>query len=182
LLETFVCPGARRTAENLAKGSIPTERCDPLFEPNGQILDPLEWIAKLTLHIPDPGAQPIPYCGRYSNVSRAKASRCAQLPDHSTQSLVPKEDSEGEWLKERKSIWAAFIKLIYESDPLLCPKCHTQMKVISLIKDGTVIDKILHHLEYKFDVLPLSARPPPPQVPVPNSDFLLDSPVWTEGD
>jgi hypothetical protein len=41
----------------LAKGSIPSDRCDPLFEPNGQILDPLEWIAKLTLHIPDHGAQ-----------------------------------------------------------------------------------------------------------------------------
>ncbi len=27
--------------------------CDPLFEPNGQILDPLEWIAKVTLHIPE---------------------------------------------------------------------------------------------------------------------------------
>jgi len=36
--------------------SIPNDRCDPLFEPNGQILDPLEWIAKVTLHIPEQGA------------------------------------------------------------------------------------------------------------------------------
>ena len=80
----------------LAKGSVPNDRCDPLFEPNGQILDPLEWIAKLTLHIPDHGAQTIRYCGRYSNVSRAKAARCGH---------------------ERKSTWAPLIKLIYESDP-----------------------------------------------------------------
>ena len=46
----------------LAKGSVPDNRCDALFEPNGQILDPLEWIAKLTLHIPDHGAQTIRYC------------------------------------------------------------------------------------------------------------------------
>ncbi len=92
----------------LAKGSVPDNRCDPLFEPNGQILDPLEWIAKLTLHIPDHGAQTIRYCGRYSNVSRAKAARCAQLADHTTQAHVPKDDSESEWLKERKSTWACF--------------------------------------------------------------------------
>jgi hypothetical protein len=35
----------------LAKGSVPDNRCDPLFEPNGQILDPLEWIAKLTMFL-----------------------------------------------------------------------------------------------------------------------------------
>ena len=39
----------------LARGSIANDRCDPLFEPNGQILDPLEWIAKVTLHIPAQG-------------------------------------------------------------------------------------------------------------------------------
>ncbi|HJZ12254.1 MAG TPA: hypothetical protein VJ521_08890 [Acidobacteriota bacterium] len=133
------------------------------------------------MHIPDDGAQTIRYYGRYSNVSRAKTARCAQLPDHTTQAQVPKEDSESEWLKERKSTWAALIKLIYESDTLLCPSCHIQMKIISVIKDGAVIDKIVDHLKFKFEVLPLSARPPPEGSPY-HSDFPLDSPVWTEGD
>ena len=129
----------------------------------------------------DDGAQTIRYYGRYSNVSRAKTARCAQLPDHTPQAQVPKEDSESEWLKERKSTWAALIKLIYESDTLLCPSCHIQMKIISVIKDGAVIDKIVDHLKFKFEVLPLSARPPPEGSPY-HSDFPLDSPVWTEGD
>jgi len=124
----------------------------------------------------------IHHFGRYSNASRAKAARYAQLPDHTTQAHVPKDDSESEWLKERKSTWAALIKLIYESDPLLCPKCHTQMTVISVIKDGAVIDKILDHLKYKFEVLPLSARPPPLTSSPCASAFPLDPPVWTEGD
>ena len=166
----------------LAKGSIPNERCDALFEPNGQILDPLEWIAKLTLHIPEQRAQTIRYYGRYSNVSRAKTARRARLTDHTTQDDAAKEDSESEWLKDRKSTWAALIKLIYESDPLLCPKCGTQMKIVAVIKDGALIDKILDHLQYKFDVLLLPARPPPPETPDCNSDFSLDSPVWTQGD
>jgi hypothetical protein len=56
------------------------------------------------------------------------------------------------------------------------------MKVISVIKDGAVIDRILDHLKYKFEVLPLPARPPPPEGSPYDSDFSLDSPVWTEGD
>ena len=79
-LRIQACPGRRRTLKYLAKGSVPNDRCDPLFEPDGQILDPLEWIAKLTLHIPDQGAQTIRYCGRYSNVSRGKAAKRALPP------------------------------------------------------------------------------------------------------
>lgn len=57
--------------------------------------------------------------------------------------------------------WAALLKLIYEVDPLLCPNCRMQMKVISIIKDGVAIDKILDHLQYKFEVLLLAGRSPP---------------------
>ena len=56
------------------------------------------------------------------------------------------------------------------------------MNIISVIKEGAVIDKILDHLEYKFEVLPLSARPPPPQRFPCDSDGPLDPPAWTEGD
>ena len=34
------------------------------------------------------------------------------------------------------------------------------MKIISVIKDGTAIDKILAHLQYKFEPLPLAAARP----------------------
>ena len=152
------------------------------FEPNGQILDPLEWIAKLTLHIPDHGAQTIRYCGHYSNVCRGKAGKRTQPPDQAAADYARNEDSKSDWIKDRKASWAALIKLIYETDPLLCPKCQTQMKVIAVIKEGSVIDKILDHLQYKFEILPLSARPPPPQRSRCDPDFSLDSNVWTEGD
>ena len=167
----------------LAKGSVANNRCDPLFEPNGQILDPLEWIAKVTLHIPEQGAQTVRYYGRYSNAYRGKTARRTQPPDQTTEAYSPKENSESEWIKERKKSWAVLIKLIYEADPLLCPNCHTQMKIISLIKDGAVIEKILDHLKHKFELLPLSARPPPAERSPHDSDFPLDPPhYWTEGD
>ena len=41
----------------------------------------------------------------------------------------------------------------YEVDPLLCPLCRQPMSIIAFIKDGAVIDKILNHLQYKFEAL-----------------------------
>jgi hypothetical protein len=70
-------------------------------------------------------------------------------------------ESESECVVQRRRNWAALIRLVYEVDPLLCPNCHSKMDIVSVIKDGKVIDKILAHLQYKFDPLPLSIRPPP---------------------
>lgn len=41
---------------------------------------------------------------------------------------------------------AELIRLIYEVDPLVCPKCGGTMRVISLILEPKVIDKSLMHL------------------------------------
>lgn len=41
-------------------------------------------------------------------------------------------ESETEWVQLRRKSWAALIRLVYEADPLLCPKCGTQMKIVSV--------------------------------------------------
>ena len=45
----------------------------------------------------------------------------------------------------RKS-WARLIQKVYEVDPLLCPKCQGQMKIISFIEEQAVIKQILQRL------------------------------------
>jgi len=45
--------------------------------------------------------------------------------------------------------WAQLIKRIYEVDPLVCPSCGSEMKVIALITEHDVVDAILRHLERK---------------------------------
>ena len=42
--------------------------------------------------------------------------------------------------------WARLIQKIYEVDPLVCPKCAGQMRVVAFIEDMDVIRKILKHL------------------------------------
>ena len=41
------------------------------------------------------------------------------------------------------------IRLVYEVDPLTCPRCGGEMRVIALIQEPAVIDKILRHLREK---------------------------------
>jgi hypothetical protein len=55
--------------------------------------------------------------------------------------------------------WRELIKRIWEVDPLLCPRCGTEMAKIAVIKDQVVITKILRHL-HLWEEPP--ARGPPP--------------------
>jgi hypothetical protein len=48
-----------------------------------------------------------------------------------------------------------------EIDPLLCPKCGTEMKVVSVITEPAVIDRILKHLARTGGGDPFEGRGPP---------------------
>jgi len=52
------------------------------------------------------------------------------------------------------------IRKVYEIDPLLCPQCGAEMKVIAFIEDHKVIDNIINYLKLRFQ----AERPAPPQV------------------
>ena len=58
----------------------------------------------------------------------------------------------------RRRSWARLIKKVYEADPLVCPRCSRPLKIISLIGDAPVIEKILRHLK----LWDRPERPPPP--------------------
>jgi hypothetical protein len=53
----------------------------------------------------------------------------------------------GATAREAGKGWTALIKQVYESDPLSCPKCGSQMKIIAFIerRQTAVIEKILRH-------------------------------------
>ena len=57
------------------------------------------------------------------------------------------------------------IKQVYESDPLRCPKCGAEMRIIAFIErhQTEVIEKILRHCGLWEE---RSARGPPAAVPV----------------
>jgi len=42
------------------------------------------------------------------------------------------------------------IRKVYEVDPMLCPKCGDQMKVVAFLPDFAVVDRIINHLKLTF--------------------------------
>ena len=63
--------------------------------------------------------------------------------------------------KELKERWSYFIRKVYETDPLICPKCQGEMRIISFIDQPGVIKKILQHLGlWKESQAPPVSEPP----------------------
>jgi hypothetical protein len=48
--------------------------------------------------------------------------------------------------KQQHSALAKLIKKVYGVDPLICPKCGSEMNIIAIIMDPEETAKILHHL------------------------------------
>jgi hypothetical protein len=62
------------------------------------------------------------------------------------------------------------IKKLYETNPLVCPRCAGPLKFISPIGDAPVIEKILRHLN-------LWDRPERPPPPTPERSIQYDEPI-----
>jgi len=60
-----------------------------------------------------------------------------------------------------RASWARLLRKILEVDPLLCPRCCVQMKIVSIIIDPAVVDQIIRHLAHAAAPDPFEERPPP---------------------
>jgi hypothetical protein len=56
--------------------------------------------------------------------------------------------------------WAEMIRKVYEIDPMICPRCGGNMKVIAFLTDYAVVDRIISRLKLTF----VAERPPPPHI------------------
>ena len=119
----------------------------------------MRFLAELTQHIPPRGSQYIRRYGLYS--SRAKG-KWPQMPhvmrlaptawksEHlqASESAQPyvEESAYSVPDKEGRSTWAKLIAQVYEVDPLICPRCSAQMRVLAVITEPEEVCKILRHL------------------------------------
>jgi hypothetical protein len=122
----------------------------------------LEFIARVTSHIPDRGQVTVRYFGLYANAHRGKV-RKRQSDNH------PFIILEEERARIPRRGWAEMIRKVYEVDPLVCAQCGGEMKVIAFIMDYAVVDRIINHLKLTF----VAERPPPPHMV--SQEFFLDS-------
>ena len=115
-------------------------------------MDYLEFIARVSSHIPNKGQVMIRYSGLYANAHRGKVRKA----EKGQPKLLIKEECP----RIPRRGWAAMIRKIYEVDPLTCTQCGAQMKVIAFITDFSVVDRIINHLKLTF----VAAKPPPARV------------------
>jgi hypothetical protein len=116
-----------------------------------ETMDYLEFIARVTSHIPDKGQVMVRYFGLYSNAHRGKVRKknpALLLINEAELRAIP---SKG---------WAAMIRKVYEVDPMLCPNCGGRMKIVAFLTEHSVVDGIIEHLKLRF----IAEKPPPPRV------------------
>ena len=166
-------------AEKQACQAFPEQNGDGIAsgpKRNFQILSPLDFLAEFTQHIPPKGSHTIRYYGFYSNKSRGmrkKAEEGAEPPSQGDACATP--------TARCSQTWAMLIKRVYEVDPLACPRCGGEMKVVAFIDPPqvAVIEKILSHCGLKQ---PSAPRGPPHAVGLvhdSDSDVMDQTPELT---
>ena len=63
------------------------------------------------------------------------------------------------------------LELVFE-DPMLCPYCGSEMRIMALFEDEAIIEKILKHL-HLWDPRPPSQGPPLEDIDWPNGSQIL---------
>jgi hypothetical protein len=117
---------------------------------NFEIYTAEEFIAAITQHIPDKGFRMIRYYGFCSNRSRGERNKVIlSVTEDRTSPDSPQGtvlDVSGHRPRRIPSkTWPDLIKKIWEVDPPTCPRCGHEMKIISLINEPDVIERILRH-------------------------------------
>ena len=133
------------TYKNDTKTVLYRSQMNPVSKKDFAVSPVLDWIATLTAHIPNKGEQLVRYYGAYSNASRGKRKKEEHKGDVSWKPEVI-EVAPPPIFKEFKKRWSYFIRKVYETNPLTCPKCQGEMRHISFIDQPEIIRKILQHL------------------------------------
>ena len=63
-------------------------------------------------------------------------------------------------LPEVRQRWAELLRRIFEVDPLRCPRCGEAMRIVAVITEPAVIDRILTHLRRPATPSRRSREPP----------------------
>jgi len=136
-----------------------TPKYNEYFKENFREFDALEFIAEVTAHIPPKHKQYIRRYGLYASRTRGIWDRSPHVMRLAPEGWKQKrnETSTSEISnteipenvideKKKRSTWARLIKKVYGTDPLVCPECGSEMKIIAIIMDTEETTRILEHL------------------------------------
>jgi len=100
---------------------------------NFEVFTPCDFIAAITQHIPDKSFQLVRYYGWYSNKMRGQRDmRAAEEAKAAGQAVQIIDVADHKPRRIPSAKWRELIKKVWEADPLLCPKCQKEMRIVSL--------------------------------------------------
>jgi hypothetical protein len=129
---------------------------NPYFRQNTSLWSAPDFIAQMTRFIRPWGVHYVHYYGLYSSRCRARWQRWPHIARvapatwkdaHAGQLPADPETTPMQTVPQRvcRSAWARLIAKVYEVDPLICPRCGSDMKLIAVITDPPEVRKILRH-------------------------------------
>jgi hypothetical protein len=127
--------------------------------------DVLEFIARLTQHIPNTSEQLLRYWGFYSNAARGKRRRVAPGYTDAAAGRSPQPETNShhtEQRRHRRSMsWARLLRKVYEIDPLLCSYCGGELKIVAFITELSSVRRFLKGISVEpREPEPLAHSPP----------------------
>ena len=143
---------------------------NPTLGRNFETMDPLEWLARMADHIPDPGKHRTRFYSYYAN--RVRGGRAAEEPAEA------KVDAEPAKKRRCSASWARLIAKVFQADPLTCRQCGGKLEIVAYLHDTVAIKQILDHLGPSP---PEEAKPPPAvhevvRVPVDEEGREMEAP------
>jgi len=113
------------------------------------------------------------YYGHYFNKSRGMRAKAEAINIEDTDNEIISNEIEVVDIskyhpqKVPSLTWRECIKKIWKNDPLICPECQSEMRIISFIENPRIIRKILKYLdlwdEERDSQFRKSSRDPPIQ-------------------
>jgi hypothetical protein len=132
------------------------------FKQNAHLFDALDFLAELIQHIPPKRLQLIRRYGLYASPTKGRWEQMPWVTERAPEGrkaahqrdgvagdrgYEPLSDGDEEVnVDARTRAWARLLAKVYEVDPMMCPKCGGDMKVIAIIEDPDELRRVLRHL------------------------------------
>lgn len=100
-------------------------KMNPSLGRNFEAMDPLEWLARLADHIPDPGKHRVHFYGHYSNRMRGARAARAEPSTEIGDGAPATNTTTNQTANKRRCppSWARLIHRVYQADSLVCRHC-----------------------------------------------------------
>ena len=131
----------------------------------GVVFDPIEFLGRLAVLVPRPRINLVLYHGVLAPRAAWRAEVVRRAGPTADSATAPPAQTDPAVVARRQArglCWAALMARTFGCDVLACLRCGGRLRLIALIKEASVIRRILTHLGEPTDVpVPRPPRAPP---------------------